>query len=74
MSLLQPQSGGIPLPQPGSISEPYWQGCREGVLLFQRCLDCNAATHTPALLCAACASRSLEVRERSTAGLVSGVP
>ena len=59
MSLLLPQSGDIPLPQPGPISEPYCQGCREGVLRFQRCLDCSAPTHTPALMCAVCASRSL---------------
>jgi uncharacterized protein len=68
MSLLLPQSGEIPLPQPGPISEPYWQGCRDGVLRFQRCLDCRSATHTPALLCAACSSRSLEWVESSGNG------
>ena len=60
MSLLTPQSGDLPLPVPGPISAPYWQGCREGVLRFQRCDDCGAPTHTPALLCSGCASRALQ--------------
>ena len=60
MSLLTPQSGDLPLPVPGPISAPYWQGCREGVLRFQRCDDCGAQTHTPALLCSGCASRALQ--------------
>ena len=68
MSVLTPQVGDIPLPDPGPISTPYWQGCREGVLRFQRCLDCGAPTHTPALLCAACASMNLEWVDSSGRG------
>jgi uncharacterized protein len=60
MTLLVPQSGDIPRPVPGPISEPYWAGCRAGVLRYQRCRDCGSATHTPAVLCAGCASRDLE--------------
>lgn len=60
MTLLVAQTGDIPRPVPGPISEPYWSGCREGVLRFQRCRQCAAATHTPAVLCAGCASRDLE--------------
>lgn len=68
MSILIQQSGDIPLPVPGPISAPYWQGCREGVLRFQRCLDCGAPTHTPALMCAACASMSLEWTDSAGTG------
>ena len=60
MTMLRPQPGEIPLPEPGPLSEPYWQGCREGTPRFQRCRDCDAPTHTPALLCARCASRNLD--------------
>jgi len=56
---LQPQSGAIPTPVPGPISQPWWDGCAAGVLRYQRCDDCGAPTHTPALLCANCASRAL---------------
>jgi len=60
MTILRPQTGAIPLPIPGPISRPYWDGCRNGVLRFQRCFDCGSATHTPAQLCASCVSTNLE--------------
>lgn len=59
MTMLRPQTGPITKPSPGPISEPYWEGCRAGELRFQRCDDCGAATHTPAVLCANCASTAL---------------
>ena len=60
MSWLQPQAGEITLPVPGPFSEPFWQGCREGALRYQKCLDCGAPTHTPAIMCSSCTSRSIE--------------
>lgn len=68
MNPLAPQHGEIPLPVPGPLTETYWQGCREGVLRYQSCDDCGAPTHTPALLCANCASRALRWRESSGRG------
>ena len=38
MTLLVPQTGAIPEPVPNRLSEPYWEGCRRGELLFQRCV------------------------------------
>ena len=59
MTLLVPQTGPIPVPHPSTISQPYWDGCRRGELLFQRCGVCSEITHTPAMICAHCASRDL---------------
>ncbi len=65
MTLLEPQRGAIPLPVPNLVSQPYWDGCNRGELLFQRCAACAGITHTPAMVCAHCASRALQW-ERST--------
>ena len=65
MTILLPQEGSIPVPQPGSFSQYYWDGCAEHELRFQRCGVCNGATHTPAVLCAECASPDIHW-ERST--------
>ena len=37
MTLLQAQAPGITAPHPSVYSQPYWDACREGRLLFQRC-------------------------------------
>ncbi|MEX1217480.1 MAG: OB-fold domain-containing protein [Acidimicrobiales bacterium] len=68
MSELIAQGGEIPIPIPSVLSEPYWDGCRRGVLRFQRCEACGSATHTPALLCAVCASRTLKWEDSSGRG------
>lgn len=59
MTLLEPQRGAIPVPVPSLFSRPYWEGCAAGELRFQRCEDCGGITHTPAMVCAHCASRRL---------------
>ena len=70
MTLLVPQPEGIPLPSPSEFSETYWEGCARGELRFQRCGDCGAATHTPAVMCAACTSRALSWERSSGLGEV----
>ncbi len=59
MTLLVPQTGDIPGPYPSELSQPYWDGCARGELLFQRCASCGLATHTPAMICAHCTAREL---------------
>ena len=59
MTLLVPQRGAIPAPQASPMSEAYWDGIRQHQLRFQRCADCGGATHTPALVCSHCGSRSM---------------
>jgi len=70
MTALRPQHGAIPTPQPSALSAPYWDGCQRGELLFQRCGDCGAATHTPAYICSRCLSRALTWEQSSGRGTV----
>ena len=59
MTLLEPQSSGIPLPRPSVLTRPFWDACKDGRLLFQRCGSCRAAVFDPALACRTCRSRDL---------------
>jgi uncharacterized OB-fold protein len=70
VTLLVPQPEGIPTPAPSEVSRPYWEGCARGELLFQRCGDCGAATHTPAAICSACWSTSLAWEPSARRGVV----
>jgi uncharacterized protein len=57
---LAPQQPGIPLPQPSSVSAPYWDAARLGRLVYQRCTRCGTVPRLPAGLCAHCGSHALE--------------
>lgn len=70
MTLLSPQQGAITPPQPSTVSQPYWDGIARHELLFQRCVDCRGATHTPSLLCAHCLSRNLEWEKSCGVGTI----
>jgi uncharacterized OB-fold protein len=70
MTLLQPQTGPIPVPVPTLTSQPYWEGCARGELLFQRCADCHTAVHTPAVICGRCWSRELSWERSAGTGTV----
>jgi uncharacterized protein len=72
VTLLQPPKNLV-APQAGSlVSKTYWEGCSRGELLFQRCRDCSAAIHNPALLCGNCWSRNLAwERSRGTGTIYS---
>ena len=53
-------SQGIPLPRPTVLSQPHWDGCRDGALRFQRCRDCGAAVFIPQPVCTGCFGSALE--------------
>jgi uncharacterized OB-fold protein len=57
--LLVAQGPGIPVPVPGRLSQPYWDGCRRGELWYQRCPQCGYMGARPASLCARCHHRAL---------------
>lgn len=50
-------AAGRVLPAPDDpLTEPYWAAAREGILSFQRCLDCEQFTHPPSEWCRSCGS------------------
>ncbi|MDJ0847611.1 MAG: OB-fold domain-containing protein [Myxococcota bacterium] len=50
----------VPLPVPDEDSRPFWEGCRRGELLMQRCADCGHLRFTPRHLCPRCRSAACE--------------
>lgn len=45
---------GKNLPRPSAQSRPFWDGCREGQLLLQRCTACGMHQFYPRLMCVHC--------------------
>jgi uncharacterized OB-fold protein len=59
------------LPSPTPLSEPYWQGCRDGVLRLQHCTGCGRYQFYPRNLCSHCSGRELAWRDASGRGRVA---
>jgi uncharacterized OB-fold protein len=59
------------LPSPTPLSEPYWQGCRDGVLRLQHCKGCGRYQFYPRNLCSHCSGRELAWRDASGRGRVA---
>lgn len=51
-------------------TRPYWDGCQEGRLLYQRCVDCGHPQFYPRLLCTSCFSDKLEWAQSQGQGTV----
>jgi uncharacterized OB-fold protein len=49
-----------PLPQPGEISRPFWEGTRAHELRMQRCRDCGKHVFYPRAVCPGCLSENLD--------------
>ncbi len=47
---------GKPIPAPGDLDRPYWDGARQGLLMLQRCTGCGRYSHPPTMICAHCGS------------------
>jgi uncharacterized OB-fold protein len=56
---LEPQATALPHAVPSVITAPFWDACRRGELLFQRCGHCRAATFPPTDFCRSCQEREL---------------
>ena len=51
-------------------TQPFWDGCAQGVLLLQRCGACQAYRHPPSPICPLCLSDRHEWVEASGRGTV----
>lgn len=49
---------------------PFWEGCRNGQLLLQRCTDCAAWRYPPAPVCPRCATTAAAWTPTSGAGRI----
>ena len=59
------------LPRPTPLSQPYWDGCREGVLRLQQCLDCTRFQFYPRAICSHCHGERLEWQAASGRGVLA---
>ena len=63
-----------PLPQPTPETQHFWDGCKQGQLLLQRCDDCASVYYPPRPFCPSCSSRAVSAFAASGRGtLVSYV-
>jgi uncharacterized protein len=59
-----------PLPSPSADSLPFWEGCRNGKLLAQRCSGCGRLRFPPSAVCPNCLSLDCGWEEMSGRGKV----
>ena len=45
-----------PFPKPNSDTRPFWNGCRQHQLRFQKCKDCSHVRWPPSVICPMCYS------------------
>jgi uncharacterized OB-fold protein len=65
--LHRPPTDG-PVPTPTSLSQPFWDGCTRGALMFQRCRECGHANFEATPGCRDCGSGDLAWEESSGTG------
>jgi len=70
MTLLVPQSEGIPLPRPSGLSKVFWDACEEGRLVYQRCVRCETAVFNPSPVCPMCLSQELAWHDSAGRGAI----
>jgi len=58
------------LPEPTPETQHFWDGCKAGQLLLQRCTACTEAYFPPRPFCPACGSRKVEVFAASGRGVL----
>ena len=58
------------LPTPDADSKPFWQGCREHKLRFQKCVACGEVRWPPGILCPKCHCRDAQWIESKGRGVI----
>jgi uncharacterized OB-fold protein len=53
------------LPTPTPETQHFWDGCKKGDLLLQRCSSCSKSYFPPRPFCPHCASREVEIYKAS---------
>jgi uncharacterized OB-fold protein len=64
------QRAAVPHATPGPLTAPFWLGCAEQTLRFQRCATCWAADFPPAEHCRQCLSTDLHWEASRGRGVV----
>ena len=64
------ESESPPLPQPDSLTQPYWDACRDGRLEVSTCESCDHLFLPPVPCCPSCGSTELSTRVVSGKGRV----
>ena len=49
-----------PMPKPDADSKPFWEGCRNHQLMFQKCTACGHVRWPASILCPKCHSRETQ--------------
>jgi uncharacterized OB-fold protein len=52
------------------VTQPFWDGAKEGKLMLPRCIDCNKVHFYPRVICPHCQSFNLEWMEASGDGTI----
>lgn len=60
----------LPVPTPGTHTQPFWDGAKAGKLMLPRCQDCSRVHWYPRLICPHCHSMKLEWIEGSGEGTI----
>lgn len=59
-----------PIPDPDPVSQPFFDGAKQGKLMLPRCTTCNKVHFYPRILCPYCHSSQIEWFEASGVGFI----
>lgn len=61
---------GKPVPKPNGDTQPFWDACNEGRLIYQKCRACGHAQFYPRSACVKCESAELDWKDANPTGTV----